>query len=255
MKPAKHQYTLLEQVMSIIPPYLVSFLAREHGVDRQARSFSPWSHVVSMVYAHLSRALSLNDVCDTLRIHSGVLSTIRHATPPSRNGLSHANKNRSAEMAKALFYEMLSRLTGMYPKFGRAGIAFKLPRRLKRTVNLLDSTTIQLVANCMDWAKHRRQKAAAKCHMILDAQTLLPRFVVVKSASSSDAVVGRRMCDALRDGEIVVFDKAYVDYKHLYELSQRGVVWVTRPKNNMSYRIVKKFKLTNESIALDASVL
>jgi len=209
MKPAKHQYTLLQQVMSIIPPYLVYSLASVHNVAKRARSFSPWSHVVSMVYVHLSRALSLHDVCDTLRIHSGVLSTIRNATPPSRNGLSHANKVRSAEMAKALFYEMLSRLTKMYPKFGRAGAAFKLSRRLKRMINLLDSTTIQLVANCMDWAKHRTRKAAAKCHMILDAQTFLPRFVVVKSASSSDAVVGRRLCDALRDGEIVVFDKAY----------------------------------------------
>jgi hypothetical protein len=29
----------------------------------------------------------------------------------------------------------------------------------------------------MDRAKHRRRKAAAKCHMLLDAQTFLPRFI------------------------------------------------------------------------------
>jgi hypothetical protein len=60
----------------------------------------------------------------------------------------------------------------------------------------------------MDWAKHRRRKAAAKCHMLLDAQTFLPRFAVVKSAKSSDSVQGRVLCNQLRDGEIVVFDKA-----------------------------------------------
>jgi hypothetical protein len=254
MKPAKSKITLLRQVIANIPAYLVPFLAAKHGVTKQARTFSAWSHVVSMLFAHLSHALSLNDVCDTLRLHSGALSTLRNATPPSRNGLSHANKIRSSEMAKELFYSVLGHLRGLYPAFGRMDAEFKLPRRLKRVINLVDSTTIQLFANCMDWAKHRRRKAAAKCHLMLDAQTFLPRFAVVKGAKTPDAVEGRGLCDALQDGEIVVFDKAYVDYKHLFELCQRGVLWVTRPKENMKYRTVKKLKNTNKSIVLDAEI-
>lgn len=254
MKPAKHKFTLLKQVLDNIPAYLVAKLANKHGVTDKARTFSPWSHVVSMIFAHLTHALSLNDVCDTLKHHSGALSTIRNATPPSRNGLSHSNKVRSSEMAKDLFYEVLSHFTSHFPRFGRQDISFKLPRRLKRTINLIDSTTIQLFANCMDWAKHRRRKAAAKCHMVLDAQSFLPRFAIVKSAKSHDAVMARSLCNQLRDGEIVVFDKAYVDFKHLFELMQRGILWVTRAKSNMKYRIVKKEKLTNKSIVLDAKI-
>jgi len=34
------------------------------------------------------------------------------------------------------------------------------------------------------------------------------------------------------------FDKAYVDFKHLIDLTRRGVFWVTRAKDNMDY-IVK----------------
>jgi len=30
------------------------------------------------------------------------------------------------------------------------------------------------VANCMDWAKHRRRKAAAKCHLRLNLASFLP---------------------------------------------------------------------------------
>ncbi len=254
MKPANSKFTILRQVIANIPGYLIPALTAKHGVTKLARSFSAFSHVVSMMFAHLSHAMNLNDVCDTLRLHSGALSTIRNATPPSRNGLSHANKIRSSEMAKELFYAVLGHLRSLYPKFGRTDAAFKLPRRLKRVINLVDSTTIQLFANCMDWAKHRRRKAAAKCHLMLDAQTFLPRFAVVKAADIADAVIGRRLCDALRAGEIVVFDKAYVDYKHLFELSQRGVLWVTRPKENMAYRIVKKLKDANKSIVLDAEI-
>jgi hypothetical protein len=35
---------------------------------RQARTFSPWSHVVARLYAEMAHALSLNDVCDALRL-------------------------------------------------------------------------------------------------------------------------------------------------------------------------------------------
>ncbi len=254
MKPAKHKFTSLKQVVEIIPPYLVSKLATKHGVDKRSRSFTPWSHVVSMIFAQLSHALSLNDVCDALRYHASALLTLRNATPPSRNGLSHANKVRNSEMAKDLFYETLAQLSGNFPKFGRLDTPFKLSRRIKRAINIIDSTTIQLFANCMDWAKHRRHKAAAKCHMLLNAHTFLPRFAIVKTAKSSDAVMARVLCKSLRDGEIAIFDKAYIDFKHLYELMQRGVVWVTRSKTNMSYRVVKKYKTTNSSIIKDAAI-
>lgn len=254
MKPAKFKFTLLKQVVEIIPAYLVAKLARKHGVIEKSRTFSPWSHVVSMIFAHLSHALSLNDICDTLRLHKGALSTIRNATPPSRNGLSHANTVRSSGMAQELFYEMLHHLTSHFPRFGRFDTPFKLPRRIKRTINLVDSTTIQLFANCMDWAKHRRRKAAAKCHMILDAQTFLPRFAIVKSAKSHDSTMARVLCNQLRDGEIVIFDKAYVDFKHLFELMQRGILWVTRSKTNMAYKIVEKLSKTNSMIVCDARI-
>jgi Transposase DDE domain/Domain of unknown function (DUF4372) len=254
MKPARNKFTLLKQVVENIPSYLVPKLTRKHEVDKKSRTFSPWSHVVSMIFAHLSHALSLNDVSDTLRHHAGALATIRNAQPPSRNGLSHANKVRTSEMAKGLFYETLHHLTGHFPKFGRMDASFKLPRRIKRVINLVDSTTVQLFANCMDWAKHRRRKAAAKCHMMLDALTFLPRFAVVGSAKSHDAVKGRILCNQLKDGEIVIFDKAYVDFKHLFELMQRGILWVTRAKTNMSYKVVRRLKKTHKSIIRDAEI-
>ena len=254
MRPAKHKFTIFKQIVGIIPAYLVPKLARKHDVDKRCRTFSAWSHVVSMIFAHHSHALSLNDVADTLRFHEGALSTLRNATPPSRNGLSHANRVRPASMAKGLFYEVLHHLTNNFPRFGRMDTTFKLPRKIKKTINLVDSTTIQLFANCMSWAKHRRRKAAAKCHMLLDAQTFLPRFAVVKSAKSHDAVMAKTLCSGLRDGEFVVFDKAYVDFAHLLELMQRGILWISRAKTNMAYRTVKKFKITNKCIIVDAKI-
>ena len=112
MKPTKSTMTVLKQAVELIPAYLVPKLARKHGVDKQSRSFSPWSHVVSQIHTQLAHSLSLNDVCDDLRTHSGALSTVRGATPPSRNGLSHANRNRNADMAEELFWATLADFLG-----------------------------------------------------------------------------------------------------------------------------------------------
>src|ERR1044071_2394501 len=98
--------------------------------------------------------------------------------PPSRNGLSHANKVRPAELAEQLFWRMFEHLGSLSPGF--AGGRRRAPlHRFKRAVHIIDSTVIQLVANCLDWASHRRRKAAAKCHVRLDFQSLLPRMVIV----------------------------------------------------------------------------
>ena len=69
----------------------------------QTRAFSETSHVVAMIFAQLSHALSLNDICDCLRFHKGYLAQIRDCVPPSRNGLAHANATRDAALAEELF--------------------------------------------------------------------------------------------------------------------------------------------------------
>jgi hypothetical protein len=254
MQPAKHNYTVLNQICQHIPAHLVAKLSRDYGVDKQARGFSPWSHVVAMLHVHLAHSLSLNDVADTLRNHSGVLTTIRRATPPSRNGLSHANRVRDPEMAQPLFWEVLSHIQSQHPDFGRGHQCSGLPKRFKRTIYSIDSTTIQLVANCMDWAKHRRRKAAAKCHMQLNLQTFLPQFAIVKEASTHDSTEAYQLCSNLKDGEIAVFDKAYVDFPHLADLNERGVFWVSRAKDNMNYRIVKQHTPPKGNILSDVLI-
>jgi hypothetical protein len=254
MKPTRSKFSILRQVVSYIPPYLVGKLARSHGVTERSRGFSPWSHVVSMVYAQLAHALSLNDVCDSLRNHGGALAMLRGATAPSRNGLSHANAVRNADMAEELFWATLADFRATYPQFGMGRHYIGFPRRFKRLINVVDSTTIRLVANCLDWARHRRRKAAAKCHMRLDLQTFLPRFALVKGAGTHDAKEARVLCASIRAGEVVIFDKAYVDFEHLYELHDRDVFWVTRAKDNMRYTVMKRLSRPSGAILQDVLI-
>lgn len=240
-KPTKHSISVLHQLCNYIPTHMVAKLARRHGIDQCSRTFTAWSHVICLLFAQLTHSISLNDVCDALCHHAAKLGAIRGAKAPARNTLSHANKRRGPDMMEDLFWEMVAHLHKTAPRFAGSGRKFSsLPRRFKRAIHAVDSTTIALVANCMDWAKHRRRKAAAKLHLRLNLQSFLPGFAVIEEASHHDSVRTMALCHGLQEGEIVVFDKAYVDFDNLQQLSNKGVFWVTRAKDNMSVRVCRK---------------
>lgn len=199
--PTRSKFSVLRQLCNLIPPHLVAQLSRETGVDLLTHSFSAWSHVVCLLFAQFTHAIGLNDVCDALRLHSGPLSAIRGATPPSRNGLSTANRDRSALLPARLFWKTLEHLRAVSPAFGCGRGGKRLMPRFKAAIHIVDSTTIQRVASALDWAKHRRRKAAAKCHLRLDLHSFLPRFVLIDTARDNDADGIRRAARAARNWE------------------------------------------------------
>src|SRR5271157_2773398 len=254
IKPTRSQFNILRQICNLIPQHTVAKIARETGAEGKSRTFTPWSHVVSQAYAQLTHSISLNDVCDSLQLHSGPLSSVRGATAPSRNGLSNANRERSAAMAEPLFWWVKEHLGQQSPGFvaGRPrGAAF----RFKMPIHVVDSTVMELVANCMDWAKHRRRKAAAKTHMRLNLQSLLPNFVIIDTAGEHDNKRAWELCAGVKSGEIVLFDKGYVDFGHLRDLDERGAFWVTRAKDNMAYDVVKKMPQSKDEKILQDEVI
>jgi hypothetical protein len=253
-RPACSNFHILRQICNLIPQHVVSKLARATGAEDKSRSFSPWSHVVSQAYAQLTHSISLNDVCDSLQMHSGALASVRGATAPSRNGFSNANRERPAAMAEQLFWAVVVHLGEQSPGFvagKRRGAAF----RFRVPIHVVDTTVMKLVANCMDWAKHRRRKAAAKTHMRLNLQSLLPSFVIVDTAGEHDNKRARELCAGVHSGEIVLFDKGYVDFGHLKDLDERGVFWVTRAKDNMAYDVVQKMPQSKDQKILRDEVI
>lgn len=255
MNPSQNSLTVLGQIFKLIPGNLIPKLAREYGVNEKTRNISPTSHVLALIYSQLSHSISLNDTCDSLRNHRGALTGIRGSVAPSRNGLSNANRVRNADMAEALFWAVLDDLMQKWPGFAQQGRQYcGIPRRFKRTINVVDSSTISLIAICIDWAKHRRRKAAAKLHMRLNLHSFLPAFALVKSASTNDAIQSHEVCADIKAGEIVVFDKGYVDYEHFDRLTQRGVFWVTRLKEGAKYDVVGQHSEAKDKIIRDVII-
>ena len=129
-KPARTDIIVLKQLLNFIPRSVLNQTARKTGVDTKARTFSVLSHLASMLFAQLSHAISLNDVCDWLRLKAAALSRLQ-IVPPSRNTLSHANKVRSADFSETLFWSVLAHLQHIQPGFASGKKGKGLLRRFK----------------------------------------------------------------------------------------------------------------------------
>lgn len=69
------------------------------------------------------------------------------------------------------------------------------------------------------------------------------------------------LCADMKSGDIAVFDKAYVAYEHLNVLTQRGVFWVTRAKENAHFKVIRERKsgkpkniISDEEVELSGKV-
>jgi hypothetical protein len=234
-QPTRHNHVILGQLIKLIPSSIVRSAALKFGLDTQARTFTVLSHLSAMLFVQLAHALSLNDVCDWMRLKAKAIAAFG-ISRPARNTLAHANKTRSAKFIEEVFWKTLEHLSRAAPGFSgkHPGKRRRNPvHRFKKAIHAIDSTTMELVANCMDWAKHRRRKAAAKMHLRLGVNGFLPTFALVDVAKEHDNKRARELCAGLEAGEIALFDKAYVDFAHLWDLCRRGVRWVTRAKDNI----------------------
>ena len=102
----------------------------------------------------------------------------------------------------------------------------------------LDAAVIDLCAKMFDWAKFRRTKGAVKLHLLLDHDGYLPSFAVITEGKKHEVRVARQMRFA--PGTILIFDRGYTDYQWFTSLTQQGVYFVTRLKENADYGVVEK---------------
>lgn len=251
-RPAKTSYSVLRQIVHWIPEGLPDRLAQEAGAD--IRKFSCTSHVVALLYGQLNRAASLNEICDAARLHEPELNRIRGATAPKRNTFSNANRTRDPAIAERLYWQTFEQLRTICPDFTQVKAHKGFIHRVKRDIFAIDSTTLKLSLNCIDWARHRSKKAAAKTHMCLNIGNSLPAFAVVEDAAHHDSKRADVLCARLKDGDVMLADRAYVDLAFLFDLSERGVFFVLREKENMVFTVVKRRPHKDPRILADETV-
>ena len=233
-KSIRRSLPALAQIVQLIPPGMVESLAE--GSRVKARRFSYENQVFSLMLGQLCGAFSLNEICDAEEVHRKKLLRIRGMLPARRNTFSNANRTRDPAVAKALFWRMRERLERLSPPFMHPRPKRWLARFRHRRLYAVDATVLPLTLKSIDWARHRRQKAAAKLHMRCDLASRLPAFACVTGVQVADCREMERLCKNLGVGDVAIFDRAYNDSAALWRLDARGVFLVVREKKRARYR-------------------
>ena len=203
---------------TLIPREFVKDAAEANRV--KWRTFDPWSHLLTLVIVQLSRQESLNGICDVAKALAYEWDRAGLELP-HRNTLSNANARRNPKMAEDVFWRLLAHLKATDSKFCSGQYGGYLSRIRSHGIFLLDSSTIQLTLNCFDWARHRRMKAAAKLHMTMELSSRLPSFAIVEDAAYHDSTRAAACTAQLGNGDILVADRAYLDFRFFDDLSAR----------------------------------
>lgn len=220
-----HCSTLMGQLLQLIPRHVFDHLVDGHAWQGpNPRKFTYWSHLGAMLFGQWSGRKSLRDLVFSLKRQARKFYHLGFAAV-ARSTLADANEQRPAVIFEKTYYKMYERVS--------AELATQ-PQKAPE-IKIIDATTIDLCATVFPWAKFRSRKGAIKLHTVLTG--LLPQCVLVTDGKTND----RRAVQDLHfePDDLLIFDRAYLDYAWLYQLHQDRVWFVTRLKTNSCYEVIQ----------------
>ena len=191
----------------------------------------------------------LREISNGLKSATGNLNHLGLERAPSKSILSYQNEHRPCQVFKECYYALFSYL-------GQQAIFKGHHYPVKRPVKFLDSTVISLCLSLYDWAYYRTSKGAIKLHALLDSYRLLPEYVLISDGKMADNVAASLI--QLKRNTLVVMDRAYGDFRLLYNWDSRGVFFIVRHKENLCFRSLKERELPpykHQNILKDEEIL
>jgi len=225
---------LFSQIISKLDRNIFSKLVKKYQTDKHEKGYNSWSHLVAMLFCQFAKSQSVRDISNGLRSATGNLNHLGVQKAPSKSSVSYQNKNRSWELFRDYYYQLLGRL-GQQARFKQ--IKF----RIKSKIFLLDATTISLCLSIFDWAKYKTAKGAIKMHTLLDFDGNLPAYVNITDGKIAD---NKGAYDIpLLKGSVIVADRFYNDFSLLNIWDSNGIYFVIRHKENLQYNVIKENEL------------
>lgn len=224
---------IFKQVVKLIEPAAVERLVEKHKSDRYYKAFKTYTHLLTMLFGILSRCDSMTEVCEGLRAMGGKLNHLGLDKAPSKSTASDGLRNRPHTFFQDLYFHLVARYRPFLSDSRTFGLTFK-------EVLIVDSTTIRLFSDILKGVGRNpkgdgRKKGGLKVHMLIDAVQSVGRFVKLTAAKVHDKNFLKGM--DLAPHSMVVFDKAYNDYRQFARWTASQVYFVTRLKKNAVYRV------------------
>lgn len=244
----KRVCSIFSQILQLIPRDGFESAVEKHQAERHARGFSSWGQLVAMLFCQLAQAKSLREITEGLQASEGKLRHLGLPEAPARSTLAYANSHRPWQLFETVFQQLLARCQKRLG-VAKAGSKLGLPGKLLS----LDATVIDLCASVFDWAHFRTTKGAVKLHLLLDHDGYLPCYAVITEGKIHEIQVARKL--KLQRGAMLVFDRGYTDYAWFQQLTEEGVHFVTRLKDNAAYIVMERRPATGEGVRADEIIV
>lgn len=210
--------------MEHLPRYEFQKCVSRYRGDHQKKSFSCLDQFLAMSFAQLTYRESLRYIEACLHSVGSKLYHMGFRSKVARSTLADANEVRDWRIF-ADFAQVL--VASARPLYAGDPIGVDLDASLYA----LDSTTIDLCLSLFPWAKFRKHKAAVKMHTVLDLHGNIPTFIRITDGKTHDVnILDEILPEA---GAFYVMDRAYVDFKRLYEFTLSSAFFVVRTKSNV----------------------
>ena len=219
------------QLVEFLPQRVFDSIAMKYSGNKYVKHFTCWNQLLAMIFGQLTNRDSLRDLIVALHAHNQKCYHLGLGKSITRSNFSKTNENRNSKIFEEYAYYMID-----IARKKKANNDFEI----KGKVYAFDSSTIDLCLNVFWWAKFRKAKAGIKLHTLYDITTQIPAFVHITDASVNDM----NAMDVIpyECGAYYVFDRGYVDYTRLYNITKHSAYFVIRAKKNLQF----KYTILNE---------
>lgn len=212
-------------------------MSRKHGGEKYVKSFDGYTHLVTMLYAVIQRFDSLREIETSMTAEVRKLHHIGIDTVPRRSTLSDANARRSEKFFEEVYRDLYDANKDILSSDSRRNGTEEWIKRLR----IIDSTTVTLFSNAIfrgvgRHPKTGKKKGGIKVHAVIHANEGVPCDVQFTSAATNDSFM--LAPNHYKRDDITAMDRAYINYAKFEELTDRGVIYVTKMKKNLNYEVL-----------------
>jgi len=228
--------TLFSQIIHHLDRGIFSKSVEKYRTDKYSKGINSWTHLVSMLFCHLSKAQSIREITNGLLSTTGNLNHLGiQGKSPSKSSLSYINANRDWQLFRDYYFRLFENFQS------RGNFKRKKFKKIKKKIYLLDSTIISVCLKIFDWAKYRKEKGAIKLHTMLDYDGCLPSYLYMSEGRQSDVKHAQYM--RMPRKSVIVSDRGYQDFDMMHQWNEEEITFVMMLKKSIKYRQVKELPL------------
>jgi hypothetical protein len=219
------------QLLEFINQYEFEKFVSIYNGDYRTRDLNCWNQFIQLFFGQLTSRNSLRDICTCLKAHRNKLYHLGIKQYVNQSTLSRANERRDFRIFADFGNYLIQQVRPMYANEPIPNVD------IDNEVFALDSTTISLSIKLFSWAPGKYSRGAVKIHTLLDLRGSIPSFILITDGKYHDSNV-LDILTPMPDA-VYVMDKAYIDFKALYQMHEMGAFFISRAKSTLDYSVIE----------------